>query len=155
MAEIQRYAKKCADEAPPLSPGQAAKLRRLLAPLAKTLQEKAGCIQTEKKNGRPDSHRPSECGMTAPAPFPALHTVAQVASWLGKPERWLEDEMRADRITYTRIGRDRLFTDEQIQQLLKTFEKPAKGTGPASPKKKSARARQAEKNGRPVAPGRP
>ena len=56
-----------------------------------------------------------------------LLDLDDAAGWLGVPREWLEAEVEAGRVSYTRIGRYVRFTQGHLNELVIAGERPAQG----------------------------
>ena len=82
-------------------------------------------------------------------PRPKTYNAEQAAGIIGGncKASWLKAQCRKDKIPYTKLGGSYHFTDEQIVEILRIFEVPARrGAVPAPPTSRAPSAR------RPVLP---
>lgn len=65
-----------------------------------------------------------------------LRSYDDAAAWLGVPRAWLEEEVRAGRVSHVKLGRHVRFTQTHLDDLVAARE--VRASGGASPESSSA-----------------
>ncbi|MFI9745099.1 hypothetical protein [Streptomyces sp. NPDC052494] len=58
---------------------------------------------------------------------PLLYSIAKAAERLGAAASWLRSESSAGRAQYRLIGRHRMFSEEDLEQIVKDAHRPSSG----------------------------
>jgi excisionase family DNA binding protein len=66
----------------------------------------------------------AEATTSRPLPAQPLLTIAQAASYLNVPERWVADAVRQGRIRHARVGKHVRFKIEYLEEFVASCEQP-------------------------------
>jgi hypothetical protein len=83
----------------------------------------------------PPAGEPSQAAAPPPPPAELAHAADQAAAIIGGSCKgsWLKQQARDRKIPYTRIGGSYHFTDEQLAEIIRIFEVPARRSAAPAP----------------------
>ncbi|MFF7927014.1 helix-turn-helix domain-containing protein [Streptomyces mirabilis] len=105
--------------------GDAARLRGLGVLLTAVDAAVLG-IPTESPARTADKQVTGRAG-TGQRKGPSLHSIAQAAERLGVSPSWLRSESACGRVPYRQIGGHRMFSEEDLEQIVKDAYRPSSG----------------------------